>query len=226
MGFATKTTDNYSRLVFITWACLSPIAMNVALVYFSKKPLIKEPITHRRVRAVIAGWSPSCVDVTNLINRSPGLDMNILGYFDFDAQHENNNQNLRFLGSFDDLINDARDGSYHLVYLNLQSEHMHMVTELTRELANSTVSVYWMIPDDLTEVTLAPRVHDFGERHAISLHEIPFTQWQVKLKRIEDVVLSSIILILIAVPMAIIALLIKILALRCFMWTEGGKIPA
>jgi putative colanic acid biosysnthesis UDP-glucose lipid carrier transferase len=212
IAFATKTAYHYSRLVFVTWGMVCPVLINGLHIYLASRPSKSLRLDQKKTRAVFVGYNEKFEHIAQSINESAGLNLFVYGYYDTEdktPQHAAHDHR-RHLGNDDDLIEDARSGSFHLVYLNLPLEEQARITRITRELANSTASVYWILPDELSPVHLTPHRHDFGEQHALSLYESPFSGWQENLKRIEDLVLGSLILILIALPMLFIGLLVRL----------------
>ncbi|MCL4151663.1 UNVERIFIED_CONTAM: hypothetical protein GTU68_031720 [Idotea baltica] len=83
------------------------------------------------------------------------------------------------------------------------------IKQVAEQLADTTASVY-IVPDIFTFNLLNSRWVDFQGITAISIYETPFAGLNSIVKRIEDVVLSSIILVLISLPMLLIALGIKL----------------
>jgi len=83
------------------------------------------------------------------------------------------------------------------------------IKKLTEQLADSTASVY-LVPDLFTFNLLNSRWVDYQGITAISIYETPFAGIDSYLKRLEDIVLSTLILLLIALPMLVIAIIIKL----------------
>ena len=211
IAFATKTAYNYSRLIFVTWGVSCPILLNLLHIYLAYRPASRLKIHQKTTRAVFLGFDTKFDQIAQSINQSPSLKLWVYGYYDnINKTNLNDTAHRRHLGNDDDLIQDARAGSFHLVYINLPLSEQARITRITKELSDSTVSVYWMFPDELSPIHLAPQRHDFGNQHALSLYESPFTGWQENAKRIEDLVLGTIILGLISLPMMLIALILKL----------------
>jgi len=228
IAFVTKTTDSYSRVVFGSWAILTPFLINLLHIHYSSsRPTSFRP-GQKSIRAVLAGKDSREIKELFEINRTMGLDIGLYGYYSDEPWEGESSQSIRHLGTYQDLCADAKSGSFHLVYLNLGVDEGSTLTRLTNELSNSTVSLYWMIPPELCPVSLPPQSHGFGNQYAMSLFENPFLGWQLQVKRIEDVVLSVLILLLIAIPMALIALAIKLTSRGPVLFIqkrygEGGK---
>lgn len=112
-------------------------------------------------------------------------------------------------GSLNRLIDDCKNGTIDAVYITLAMSAEKRVKDTAKKLADSTASVY-IVPDIFTFNLLNSRWVDFQGITAISIYETPFAGLTSIVKRIEDIVLSLLILILISVPMLFIALGIKL----------------
>ena len=112
-------------------------------------------------------------------------------------------------GSLNRLIADCKNGTIDAVYITLAMSAEKRVKDTAKKLADSTASVY-IVPDIFTFNLLNSRWVDFQGITAISIYETPFAGLTSIVKRIEDIVLSLLILILISVPMLFIALGIKL----------------
>ena len=82
------------------------------------------------------------------------------------------------------------------------------IKELVEYLANSSCCVH-IVPDVFTFKMLNARSREIGGLPVVSVYDTPFDSFDAIVKRLEDVVLSSIILCLIAIPMLFIAAAVK-----------------
>jgi putative colanic acid biosynthesis UDP-glucose lipid carrier transferase len=214
MASAMKTTVHYSRIVFFSWAGLAPLVMclwhrylydHAELVPFSQREI---------VRVVIAGVDDYTLQVARFIERSNTSHLKFMGFYDDDdslAQLDHLKESgFRHLGGLKDMEKDAQVGSYHLVYLNAKRYKSLDVSQWVRKLSDSTACVYLLMDDSISPFSFAPHIHNFGKARAVSLYERPFKGWQLRVKRVEDVTISALILLLIAMPMLLIALAIKL----------------
>jgi undecaprenyl-phosphate glucose phosphotransferase len=119
-----------------------------------------------------------------------------------------NNEKVNVVGNIEKLIRDCKLGKIDAVHITLALSAEKRIKIITEELADSTVSVY-LVPDLFTFNLLNSRWVDFQGITAISIYETPFAGIDHFIKRIEDIVLSAIILCLIAIPMIIIAIGVK-----------------
>jgi len=138
----------------------------------------------------------------------------LIGYYDDRSQKRveaepNLAVSNKKVGGFDQLIVDCKSGKVDTVYITLAMSAEHRIRRITELLANSTASVY-LVPDLFTFNLLNSRWVDYQGITAVSVYETPFAGVDSLLKRVEDIVLSLLILMLIAIPMIFIAIGVKL----------------
>lgn len=131
------------------------------------------------------------------------------GYYD-DRQYsrEQGAEEVTINGDIQTLINECKEGKVDAVYITLAMAAEKRVKDIAEQLSDSTASVY-LVPDVFTFNLLNSRWVDLQGITAISIYETPFAGVNSIVKRLEDIVLSLIILFIIAIPMLFIALGIK-----------------
>jgi putative colanic acid biosynthesis UDP-glucose lipid carrier transferase len=162
--------------------------------------------------AAIAGATPLGRRLARRMRDEPWLGLKLLGFFDdrhagrLDAKALGT---VPVQGSLDVLVEKARLGEIDLVYLALPMRAEPRIHEIVQRLADTTASVY-MAADFNTFDLLHARWTSMGEVPVVSIHETPFSGVDGWLKRAEDIVLGSAILALIALPMLLISLAVKL----------------
>lgn len=113
------------------------------------------------------------------------------------------------VGGIDVLIKDCRSGKIEGVYIALSLSAENRVKEIIKELADTTVSVY-LVPDVFTFDLLYSKIEDCKGVPVISIYETPFSGVNYFIKRLEDIVLSLLILVLISIPLLLIAIGVRL----------------
>jgi len=113
------------------------------------------------------------------------------------------------IGSFDDAIMTASRGGFDVLYISLPLGAEQRIASLLDQLSNSAIAVH-IIPNFFMYNILHARWHNVGVHHALSIYDTPFYGAGSLLKKIEDITIGSIILILISLPMLLIAIAIKL----------------
>lgn len=208
--FSTKTAEVFSRLVVLTWFVATPVALifvrlavRRALRYFRRHG------ANTRTVAVVGNNPIGHRLVTHLESMSwSGLVVN--GIFDNHQDQEPSAESLEYsLESIDDLIQKVRAGQIDSVYIALPLQNERRIEELVNRFADTTVSVY-VVPDLFISGLMHSRWIDFGGMPLVSVYETPFYGLYEWAKRAEDLILSSLILLLVSPLMVAIAIAIKV----------------
>lgn len=211
-AFLAKVSSSYSRLEMVVWFLVTP-----ALLLFSRiaarAALRKLRAAGRNTRTVaVAGGSSLAATLVARLQDSSTLGMRLLGVFD-DASanledHDSNRPHLA--GSLSELVDKARRGEVDYVFIAFPMRAEQRIVDLVNRMADTTASVY-VVPDLFVFDLMRARWVSLGGLPAVSVYESPFHGAASGfLKRLEDVVLGLFFLAIAAVPMAVIALGIKL----------------
>jgi putative colanic acid biosynthesis UDP-glucose lipid carrier transferase len=116
---------------------------------------------------------------------------------------------VQVLGTLDDLVEQAREGKIEIVYITLPLRAEERIRRLIAKLSETTASVY-VVPEFFVSDLMNLTWSNVGDLPAISVFETPFFGVDGLLKRTEDFVLGSIILLIVLIPMIIISIGIKL----------------
>jgi putative colanic acid biosynthesis UDP-glucose lipid carrier transferase len=195
------------------WLALSLIGLcgYRALLRSVMHSLRKAGFNTRRV--AIVGADKIGQRLAHTIDRAPWMGLQLLGFYvESPAEHPELNRSepgFSIRGNLEQLVNDARAGYIDKVYITLSMAHESRINWLVQELSDTTASVY-IIPDVFMFHLLHARSESIDGLPSISIFDTPMDGASLIVKRVEDIVLSSIILALISIPMLIIAIGIKI----------------
>ncbi|KPC28160.1 Capsular polysaccharide biosynthesis protein [Pseudomonas syringae pv. cilantro] len=163
-------------------------------------------------RVVIVGTGKVGERLARSISVAPWMGLNLLGFYDSHPQQmdlDDQGRRLSVLGDLDQLIDDAREGRIDKVYITLAFGAEPHLSALVTGLSDTTASVY-LIPDVFMFDLLHARSESINGLASISIFDSPMDGAWSLVKRAEDIVLSSLILLLIALPLLLIAIAIKI----------------
>jgi putative colanic acid biosynthesis UDP-glucose lipid carrier transferase len=116
---------------------------------------------------------------------------------------------FRILGNLDDMVVYARGNRVDMIYLALPLRAEERLRQVVDALQDTTASVYF-VPDVFTFSLLTAGFTDLRGIPLISLWETPFFGTNGWVKRMEDLVLSSLILLAVSPLMLLISLGVKI----------------
>ncbi|MDB4972632.1 MAG: Capsular polysaccharide synthesis enzyme CpsA, sugar transferase [Myxococcaceae bacterium] len=212
IAFLTKTGDYYSRLITLIWFLLAPTLISTVR-FVSRRvegEMYRRGVATRGVH--IVGATKMGGMIAQRIMDDPSSGMRVDGYFDDRDPERLNPMPERLgppIGRLSDLLALAQRGKVDIVYIALPLRAESRISDIVRKLADSTASVY-VVADFLVFDLVHAQWSNVQGLPVVSVFESPFYGVNGWLKRVEDLVLGSIILLLIAFPMAFIALGVKL----------------
>ena len=212
LGFVSKRSADYSRIISTLWGVSAPIAIGVwrGSLRYMLRAIRKRG---RNTRAVaIAGLTELGERVGRTLLREPELGMRVAGFYDDRVAarcHPIPPEVGAHAGSLDELVAAAKAATVDIIYIALPLRAEPRINELVLKLADTTASVY-MAADFAAFDLLRAQWGTLGDVPVVSIHETPFFGVDGWLKRAEDVVLGTLILLLITLPMLAIAIGVKL----------------
>ena len=113
------------------------------------------------------------------------------------------------LGTIQDLVDQARAGSIDRIYITFPMRAEDRIRGVLDKLGDTTASVY-VVPDFFVFQLLHSRWTDILGLPVVSVFENPFYGIDGLAKRLSDLFLGGLALLLAAVPMMVIAVLVKL----------------
>jgi len=161
----------------------------------------------------IAGAGPLGQRLASNIAEAPWMGLDLLGFFD-DKHREpvrlaNSKVRLPITGPLEQLVEQTRAGLIDRVYITLPMRSEARIKWLVDQLSDTTASVY-IVPDVFAFELLHARSQNINGVPTISIFDSPMTGANSVIKRLEDIVLSLLILCVVAIPMALIAAVVKL----------------
>jgi putative colanic acid biosynthesis UDP-glucose lipid carrier transferase len=212
LAFVTKTSEIYSRSISLVW--FFGTALGLAAWRMGMRALMYELRKRGEyTRSVaIAGATEVALSLARQLKEQPYSGMRLVGFYD----DRNSDRRLAVpeeyggvIGDLNQLVSDARDGKVEIVYISLPLRAESRINSLVRKLGDTTASAY-VIADFFVFDLLHAQWSSVGDIPAVSILDTPFHGLGGWLKRLEDLVIGSMILLLIAIPMVIVAIGIKL----------------
>ncbi|NOY63117.1 MAG: undecaprenyl-phosphate glucose phosphotransferase [Gammaproteobacteria bacterium] len=212
LAYFFKASGEYSRIAIGAWFIVTPMAL------ISWRLTVRSLLSHFRSKGyntrsvAIVGAVDAGNRIGKVIVQTPSFGLVLKGFFDNRQRPSDRTPEdlvAPVLGGFDDLVRRAHNGEFDLIYIALALKGEKQIAELIEKLADTTASVH-LVPDFFVYNLLHSHWINLGSVPTISVHESPCTGVDGWLKRLEDIVLSSFILIFIAVPMLVIAAGVKL----------------
>jgi len=194
------------------WAMF--LVLNVALTYLSREAVrrVLESRFRRGIglkRVLIAGAGDLARVVADKILEHGELGFRVVGFVDDRSTGDRiGYRGLPVLGSLAETPEVCARESIDQIYVALPlDEHVKMLGII--EYASREFIDVHVVPDLLEFLTLRARLEDLDGVPIISIHEVPLRGVNAIIKRMIDIALSSAVLAALAIPFAVIALLIK-----------------
>lgn len=197
----------------LVWAVF--ITLNVGLTYSSRE-LMREILERRwsagigLKRILIAGSGDLGRLVADKILEHRELGYQIVGFVDDRASGDHlGYRGLPLLGTIDEAAEiTARESVDHLYVALPPEQHVRML-ELLEMTSREIVDVK-VVPDLLQVIALRARLEDLDGVPVININDVPLQGFNSLVKRVIDVAISLTALLVLGVPLAIVALLVKI----------------
>jgi putative colanic acid biosynthesis UDP-glucose lipid carrier transferase len=212
IAFMTKQTEHFSRVAISLWFVSAPFLVSL--------PRVLGP-PHPRGRASSRSQQPSGRgrrhDGDGRAGRAanhghPVLGLRLVGIYEDrtrDRCHDLPDSLMESTGTFSDLVDHAKANEIDVVYCCLPLKAEERVGGLLGQLADTTASVY-IVPDFFVFDLIHGRWTQLGDIPLVSVFETPFYGPDGWLKRLEDIVLGSLALLVAAIPMIFIAIGVKL----------------
>jgi Undecaprenyl-phosphate glucose phosphotransferase len=186
------------------------------LLTFGSRASVRE-VLERRWRAgiglkkiLIAGSGELGRLVADKILEHRELGYQIIGFIDDRAGGDHlGYRGLPLLGTLDDAEEiTQREGVDHLYVALAPDEHLRMI-QLIEGTSREMVDVK-VVPDLLQVIALRARLEDLDGVPVINVNDVPLQGFNSLVKRAIDIVISSVALVVLAIPLGIIALLVRL----------------
>lgn len=204
----------YSREVMELWLPLAPLSIIVlhtlrrsALSYLRRHGL------NTRTYAILGGNSLGR-RLNVALAEMPWLGYQFIGFFDDRIENKQRREQEdmvdNIIGDFKELLDRAKHGEIDHIYITLPLRAEKRINQLVQELADSTVSVN-IVPDFFTFNLMQSKLSSVKGIPVVSVFDTPLnSSLDGAAKRLEDLLLCAVILPLIAIPMLLIAIAIKL----------------
>jgi putative colanic acid biosynthesis UDP-glucose lipid carrier transferase len=209
LGYLTQMDYHYDEQVMFAWFLVTPVALFLAHVAMRWYIHRMHDIGRAR-RAVIVGGNEAGERLARRLRGNEFLLTDFLGYFD-DRKPERIMAAARpdYIGHTAGLRDYIIEHRIDVVYISLPISQKDRISALLEVMRDTTVSVY-VVPDIFTYDLIQARIDQIGGIPVIAILETPFTSINALNKRLSDIVLSLLILILISPVMLVVALLVKL----------------
>ncbi len=205
-GYGTRSLDLFQADVVMFWAVATPLIQLTAVRLGFRALRLQSLQPGNRRSAVVIGAGALGVKVAQALTQSPAQGVDFVGYFDDrgDTRVHDASAGLR-LGNLLEAAPYIRTHGIKEVFITLPLGSQPRIISLLEHLQGTTASIYF-VPDVFGISIIQGRLQDMSGVPVVGICETPFTGTNRLIKRISDIVLSILILILIAPVMLAVAI--------------------
>ncbi|RWR01189.1 UDP-glucose lipid carrier transferase [[Pantoea] beijingensis] len=162
---------------------------------------------HNTRNVAIVGNMPVGRELAESLHKAPWLGFKIIGIYSDSS--ENKSEILPYIDNIWKVVDDAKDGQIDRIYIAMSMAEEEQIRRLIDDLCDTTCSIM-LIPDIFTFSVLQSRPEDINGVPVLSIADTPLNGVNMLMKRIEDIIISSLILLFISPVLIIISLMVKI----------------
>ncbi len=225
VGFATKQTDTFSRLL-LGQLYIAGYLLQLLLQYISREVQIR--VMHHAVPAenvLIVGTGKLARYLQHKISGNPWLNQKVVGCLELSSAAQSRAdmkapslyeasdfaalKEPKIIGPLDEMLAIIDRHDVRTVYFAIPLGESDLIEEMYFQLLDHHVAVHW-VPDIFSLLLVNHSVREIAGLPVLTLSETPLTGTRLLLKAVEDRVLATLILLLISPLLLIIALAIKV----------------
>lgn len=214
VAYFSKTGHTFSRLAVGSWFVGTLLLLTAWRYVFRQLLFYLRSHDHNTRSAVVIGVTDSGMRLARDISREPQLGIRIKGFYRVPGC-ENCGQafglagSVPVVGDVEQAVTAAKAGELDLVYIALPMREELRIAEILQAFADTTATVH-VATDLFVNNLLHARFYQVGSTSLLSVHDTPIEGINSWLKRLEDLVLSSLILLLISPLMLLVAAAVKL----------------
>jgi len=148
--------------------------------------------------------------VVQKVNLYPEIGFSVIGYLSHDPEKVDLTlKGCRVLGLYEDLNRVIRENDVSQVFIAVPSNAHEKLEKILTSLEEETVDIK-LVPDLLRYMDLQSGIEELDGMPVINLTESPLYGWNTVLKRISDIILSGLAILITFPLMILIAIAVKL----------------
>lgn len=208
-NFMTKSGSQFSRVVMMTWFLSTPFALLITSLVCRLVLLRIYNLKQATRTAIFIGFSEDAQHLAQSISTSKLMGIKCLGYFDNRHTPRIELTTLTNLGTLAEAVAWVQTTPVDIVFISLSNTRSSELTPIVEMLQDTVSSIYFVPESRLFGMTQIQQA-DIAGVPVLVAYETPFLGVARVSKRLFDVVLSSVILLLLSPVMAGLAIGVKL----------------
>lgn len=209
-GYASGYVHYFPQEVVIAWLAGLPVVWLITRC--AARMLLSQLMAserHQR-RAVVVGCNETGLRLARELEHDPFNGIAFAGFFDDRGRERLDGVGSGpILGTMSHLAQFTKEHSIDHIYVALPMASQPRILKLLDDLKDTTASIYFA-PDIFVTDLIQGRVDHVGGMPVVAVCETPFSGFDGMVKRLSDIVLSLLILVLITPMMLAVALAVKL----------------
>jgi len=203
----------YSRIVILLFWSASIVTASLSRAAFREVLRFARRRGYNQRHAVVIGGGEPAAEVVRVLQRRRDTGIQLLGVLS--DKEDGEIGNVRRLGGIEEIRSVLAARPVDIVIIALPHSDYPRLTAVLHEIGDEPVAIHF-VPDLFNLASLRGGVEEFESIAFIHLRESPLYGWNRVLKRSFDLVLGSAALLLALLPMAAIAIAVRV--------TSGGPV--
>lgn len=213
IGHFARIVGESSRELLVTWFVLTPFAIVLAQLA-ARYVLDRLSVSGDNLsNAVIISVNDLSVRLATCFAEHPIYGVNCLGFFDdrdSNRLHTDTEMPIeKLLGKLSEVAQFVKNNQVNQVYIAAPMTDQPRIMFLLDELRDTTVSIYF-VPDVFLYDLIQANISAIQEIPIVAVCDTPFAGINGFVKRLSDVILSILILILISPVLLLVSLAVKL----------------
>jgi putative colanic acid biosysnthesis UDP-glucose lipid carrier transferase len=209
IGYLTKFSEEFSRRVIITWALVTPVPLILLSLGLNEvmRRVMFAPSNARS--AVIAGYNDVSFALAERLRKNPELCVTVDGFFDDrSAERLGLDGEQTLLGGLSELGPYVKEHGVEVIFVALPMRHVQRVLDLLEDLRDTTASIYY-VPDVFVFDLIQSRTGEILGMPVVAMCETPFFGYRGVVKRMMDLMIASLAVLVLLPLLLLVALLVK-----------------
>ena len=210
IGYVTKSLTEYPRRIFMTWAVVTPIALIFSTLAMQEvmHHFLMNAFENRT--AIFAGYNNSSLELARRLKSNPAMRLEVSGFFDDRSSDRLGlESDAKLIGNLSDVSAYVKEHGTDVIFIALPIRHVKRVMNLLDDLRDTTASIYY-VPDVFVFDLIQARSGEIHGIPVVAMCETPFYGYRGVTKRLTDIGLSVVILLLFLPLLLLIAVLVKV----------------
>ncbi|EMI4392918.1 undecaprenyl-phosphate glucose phosphotransferase [Vibrio parahaemolyticus] len=197
------------RSILALWVTITPALLLAWRVTFRTVLASLRKMGFNTRTAIIIGQTPHGITLANEIQNHTEHGVLFDGFYDERSSDRLPNSAYPIKGAVNQALQRAKRGEVDYVYIAMPMHAKERIASILNQFSDTTANTY-LIPDFFTYNLLHSRWDQIGQVQTLSVFDTPFAGVSSWIKRFEDILFSSIILVLISPILLAIAIGIKL----------------